>query len=104
MTRIVCLALVFAACGGAAPPQATSQGPDALLRFQCTVKDAELWLDGRFLAEVREVPAGVLVAPGPHRLIVRRDGYHETYLWISADAGQTQTLAIDLAERFTTVQ
>jgi hypothetical protein len=96
MIRVALFVLFVSACGSSRP----APGPPALLKIACSVPTAELWLDGRFVAEVAEVPAGLLVTPGRHRLIVRDHQHHEAYLLFEVRPAEKKTLEIPLAPRF----
>ncbi len=91
-------ALLCWACGGA--PAAPATGPDGLVQIECAVSDAELWLDGSYLAEVREAVGGLSLPPGRHRLIVRHDQHHEAYVAFDVAPGEKKRLSIELARRF----
>jgi len=84
------------ACGGASPKGKTAS--DAVILVRAAQPDASIWVDGRFVAEVSQARGGVAVAPGAHRLEVRRDGFHTFYAELKVGAGERRELAVELAE------
>jgi hypothetical protein len=90
------LALALSACGGPGAAPATSGR--AVLQIDCPVGDAVLWIDGRYLAQVRDLRGGVALSPGHHQVELRHDRYHAHYADIELRPGQRLRLAIPLAE------
>ena len=62
------------------------------------VATAAVWLDERFIAQVRAIPAGIRVSPGTHRVEIRHDRYHVRYFEVTLAPGETRTLEVTLAE------
>jgi len=93
---LLALALYSPACGGtgAAPARAGR----AVLEIDCPVRDAVLWVDGRYLAQLRDLPGGVSLSPGHHQIELRHDRYHAHYADIELRQGERLRLAIPLAE------
>jgi hypothetical protein len=89
-------ALSLAACGGAG--QAPATAGRAVLEIECPVRDAVLWVDGRYLAQLRDLRGGVALSPGHHQIELRHDRYHAHYADIELRRGQRLRLAIPLAE------
>lgn len=94
---VVFLSTILAACGAA--PKPTPGPAKGLLFLDCEVADAEIWLDSRFLGEVREVKGGIRLGPGLRRIEVRHSDYHSTYLEIELRPDQTRRLDVELARR-----
>ncbi len=90
------LALALSACGGsgAAPARAGR----AVLEVSCPVADAVLWVDGRYLAQLRDLRGGVSLSPGHHQIELRHDRYHAHYADIELRQGERLRLEIPLAE------
>jgi hypothetical protein len=73
---------------------------DALIFLRCSVDDAEVWVDGEFLREMRELRKGIRIAPGSHRIEVRHDEYHSLYFEVELLPRQRKRLEAELAPRF----
>ncbi len=72
---------------------------DAVIKFDCPVRDAELWVDDRFIAEIGHLGGGIALSPGAHRIEIRHDRYHAHYQEIAVKRRERRTLEVDLAER-----
>jgi len=96
MRWLVVAVWLLAGCGGAAPKGETRR--DAVLVLEVGYKDASIWVDGRFVAEVGQARGGVAVSPGAHRVEVRRDGYHTFYALVTVGPGERRAIAVELAE------
>ncbi|HEX8112534.1 MAG TPA: hypothetical protein VF516_32610 [Kofleriaceae bacterium] len=59
--------------------------------------DAQVYVDGRFIAPLDALGGGVAVAPGAHRLELRHDDYFSSYLEVQVARAARQKLAIDMA-------
>ncbi|HET7501494.1 MAG TPA: hypothetical protein VFK02_10840 [Kofleriaceae bacterium] len=99
MIRALGLAAGLAiACG----PRTGPNGPgvssnDAILYVQSNVRDAQLWIDGRFIAPLDAVRGGIAVEPGRHRLELRREDYFSSYLELVLVRAERRKIALDLA-------
>jgi hypothetical protein len=91
----LCAALLVA-CSGA--PVRKDQS-DALVLIKCDVDDAEVWVDGRYLREMRELRKGIAIAPGKHRIEVRHSEYHSLYFELDLAPRQRKRLDASLAPR-----
>jgi hypothetical protein len=89
-------AVSLPACGGGAAARA----PDdrAVLEVTCPVADAVLWVDGRYLAQLRDLRGGVTLAPGRHQIELHHDRHHAYYGEIELRRGERRRIAISLAE------
>ena len=96
--RLPAIALVLGtlACGSAtrAVPPSTA----AILQVDCRVPDAMIWIDDQAVGEIREMPQGVRVRPGAHRVEVRHDRYHTRYYLLTLRQGEARTLHVTMAE------
>jgi hypothetical protein len=72
----------------------------AVLVVRSPVADAVLWVDGRHVAQLRDLRAGVSLSPGRHQVEIRHDQYHAYYGEVELTRGQRLELEIELAERF----
>ncbi|MBX3161676.1 MAG: PEGA domain-containing protein [Deltaproteobacteria bacterium] len=89
-------ALLAAACSS--PAKAVrGTGADGIVVVASNVKDAQLFLDGRFVASLDALPGGVAVAPGTHRLELRHDAYFSSYLEVTVGKAERKQLSLDMA-------
>ena len=95
MKRIVLLA-ALAACGGT---QKHGGGDEAVVKITSNVRDAQLYVDGRYIAPISSLGGGVLVEPGAHRLELRSDEHFSAYLEVSVAGGDRKTVEMKLAAR-----
>lgn len=96
MTRAVLVVSWLTACApGAAANRVTSGA--AILYITSNVSDAQVYVDGRFVAPLDALRGGVTVAPGAHRLELRHDDYFSSYLEVQVARAVHQKLAIDMA-------
>ena len=81
--------------------QSASQAPHAsgVLLVKCPIADAELWVDSKYVRELREIKSGVRLSAGHHRIEVRHESYHSMYFDLDIGAGERRTLDVDLAPR-----
>ena len=87
---------LLGACGGT---QRSAPGETrAVLRVDCPVTDAMVWVDDVALGEIRELPRGVRVRPGEHRVEIRHDRYHTRYFMVTLRQGEERVLRVALAE------
>jgi len=97
---------------GGLPPAAPAPGRDgaapapsgdsaARVRLDVTPDDASVYLDGTFLgtaAELEGLSAGLVVAPGSHKLEVVRPGYEAEDLDFEGTPGREVQLKVSLDE------
>ncbi|MGE0549672.1 MAG: PEGA domain-containing protein [Kofleriaceae bacterium] len=97
MTRTVVswIVVALAACGPKPSPGAPSDG--AIIRLSSNVRDAQLYVDGRFVGPVTALPGGVAVEPGTHRFELRHDDYFSSYLEITVGRSERRTVAMEMA-------
>jgi hypothetical protein len=86
---------VQAGCPGGARNAGSDSG-EAVIQFQCQVSDAEVWVNGRFLADA--LRRGISIAPGTHRIAVRHDRYHTFFAEVTVRKGERRVLEVRLAE------
>ncbi len=91
------LAPFVSACGGGTPT--VKQEARGIVSLQCDVADAEVWVDGRYFREVRELSGAFRLRAGDHRIEVRHDDYHSMYYELSVGAGTRHTVRVELAKR-----
>lgn len=93
---LVGIVAAAAACGPRpAPGGVTSR--DAIVKLTSNVPEAQVYVDGRFIAPVSMLRGGVAVEPGVHRFEVRHEGHFSRYLELTLTRAQRTTVALDLA-------
>jgi hypothetical protein len=90
------LLLVLAACGPKLGPNGVSSD-DAIVHIKSNVRDAQMFVDGRFIAPLTALGGGVAVEPGVHRFELRHDDYFSSYLELSLGRAERRKVAMDLA-------
>lgn len=100
MTRT--LAVVLVACGLAAGcgPKIAPNGvtsDDAIVYVKSNVRDAQVFVDGRFIAPLHALRGGVAVDPGAHRLELRHEDYFSSYLELQLARAERKQVAMEMA-------
>lgn len=90
-------AAMSTACGGKLQDPSRPDADDAVVRVRTTVKDASLWVDGRFIGPIGGLKGGVALEPGKHRFELRHDEYWSHYEELDLAPRQTVQLDIELA-------
>jgi len=100
----VALAVTLTVGGGACGSRASSVRAvarnDAVVLFSATEpahRDAAVWVNGRYIGLVADLPDGIALSPGTHRVELRHDAHHTRYLELTVEARERRDLAIDLA-------
>lgn len=96
MTRMLLAVCWLTACG----PRVAATGPvagDAIVFIQSNVRDAQVYVDGRFIAPLDALVGGIAVAPGAHRLELRHDDYFSSYLALALARAERRKIAMDMA-------
>ena len=97
--RVVALALgaLACACGGSRPHPGGVEDDDAIVQLRSNVRDAHVYVDGRFVAPLDAVAAGIAVEPGFHRVELRRDAYFSSYLELELGRAERRKVQVELA-------
>jgi hypothetical protein len=96
VTRAILLVSWLTACASAtAANRATSSA--AIIYITSNVGDAQVYVDGRFIAPLDGLGGGLAVAPGAHRIELRHDDYFSSYREIQVARAARQKLAIEMA-------
>lgn len=99
VASLLAAALALSACGGHPPRSRLAPRPnDAIVTLDCDVKDAEVWVDGRFEARVYDFRGGMALAPGEHKIVIRHDQYHDQYVELDLEPRERRVLEVRLAE------
>jgi hypothetical protein len=80
-------------------PVEGAAGEVARLHLRVTPADASVYLDGNFFGTARELEqlsAGLVLAPGSHRLQVVRPGFRSEEVVFDSDPGEALELRVDL--------
>lgn len=96
MMRMLVAVVGLTACG----PRVAATGPaagDAIVVIQSNVRDAQVYLDGRFIAPLDALAGGIAVAPGAHRLELRHDDYFSSYLELALARAERRRIAMEMA-------
>ena len=97
MTRLLVIAIVAGtACGPKVGPSGVSAS-DAIVKVKSNVRDAQVFVDGRFVAPLSALRGGVAVEPGVHRFELRHDDFFSGYLELTLAKAERREVAIDLA-------
>lgn len=99
MTRALAAALIvcsLAACGPRTGPNGVTSS-DAIVYLKSNVRDAQVYLDGRFVAPLEALRGGLAVEPGNHRLELRHEDYFSSYLELPLARAERKKIALDLA-------
>ena len=97
MTRALgALAWLAIACGPrVGPNRATSD--DAIVYLRSNVRDAQVYIDGKFVAPLNALGGGVAIEPGAHRLELRHEDYFSSYVELQLARAERKKLALDMA-------
>jgi hypothetical protein len=89
-------AALLAACGGRQNTSAVS-ADDAIITFAANVRDANLFVDGKFIGPVGVLKGGIAIEPGKHRFELRHEDYFSAYIEVDAKRAEKKKLEITLA-------
>ncbi|MEO8702356.1 MAG: hypothetical protein ABI867_20090 [Kofleriaceae bacterium] len=95
MKAILLVALV--ACGGAKPAGNGVTRDDAIVVFASNVRDAQVYVDGRFIAPLDAMRGGIAVTPGAHRFELRREDYFSSYLELTLVRAERKQVSLEMA-------
>ena len=70
---------------------------DAILYVKSNVRDAQVFLDGRFIAPLNALGGGVAIEPGKHRLELRHEDYFSSYLELQLARAERKKVALPMA-------
>ena len=99
-THALALAVIAASaigCGGNLRDPSRPDADDAVVRVRTAVKDASLWVDGRFIGPIGGLAGGVALEPGKHRFELRHDEYWSHYEELDLAPKQQVQLDVELA-------
>jgi hypothetical protein len=97
MTRALVIASWLAvACGPRPAPNGVTV-EDAIIYIHSSVRDAQVYVDGRLVAPLSALGAGIAVAPGMHRFELRRDDYFSSYLALRLARAERKRVAMEMS-------
>lgn len=90
------LAFAAAGCSSVVHPR-RNPADDAIVYVRSNVRDAQVYVDGRFIAPLDAMGGGVSVEPGLHRLELRRDDYFSSYLELELKRAERRKVQLEMA-------
>jgi len=96
VTRALLVVSWLTSCGPRAAATGVTSG-DAIVYLESNVRDAQVYVDGRFIAPLDALRGGVAVEPGTHRLELRHEDYFSSYLELRVARAQRRKIAVDMA-------
>lgn len=94
--RAALLILALGACG----PKSVQTGvtrEDAILSIKSNVRDAQVYVDGRFVTPLDAAGGGIAVTPGTHRFELRHEDYFSSYLELTLGKAERRKVSMELA-------
>ncbi len=95
-TVALAVAALAAGCGPKVGPNGVSSS-DAIVHVKSNVRDAQVFVDGRFVAPLTALGGGVAIEPGVHRFELRHDDYFSSYLELTLARSERRKVSMDLA-------
>ena len=87
---------LLAACGGPQKPARGVGSNDAIVQLRSNVRDAQVYVDGRFVASLDAIGGGVAVEPGTHRFELRRDDFFSAYLELTLARAERKKVVVEM--------
>jgi len=94
--RVLLLVSWLTACGSSVPVSHATTGTP-ILYIRSNVGDAELYIDGRFVAPLDRLGGGVAVAIGTHRIELRHEEFFSSYLEVQMVRTERKRIAVAMA-------
>jgi len=91
----IALAGIAPACAGPARTGATRG--DAIVYLRSNVRDAQVYVDGKFVAPLSALGGGLAIEPGTHRVELRHEDYFSSYLELQLARAERRKVAMDMA-------
>jgi hypothetical protein len=70
---------------------------DAIVYIKSNVRDAQLYIDGRFIAPLDVLGGGVAVEPGTHRFELRHEEFFSSYIELALARAERKKVAMEMA-------
>lgn len=91
------LVVALAACGARQPPSNGVTPDDAIFYIKSNIRDANVFVDGRFIGPIAVLKGGIAVVPGHHRVELRHEDYFSRYVELDLERAERRKLALDLS-------
>ena len=85
-----------AACGPKIGPNGVTSD-DAIVYVKSNVRDAQVYVDGRFIAPLSVLGGGVVLEPGAHQLELRHEDYFPSYLELQLARAEHKKVAMEMS-------
>ena len=94
------LALVSASAASGCAHASARKAPASVLQIESETQDADVWVDGQYIGQVAAVSGGLALAPGVHRVEVRKPGHFPVQRTVRVErkGGQTVVVEAELLE------
>lgn len=89
-------AILLGACGGRQQTSGVDRD-DAIVYFAATPRDANVFVDGRFVGPAGVLKGGIAVEPGKHRFELRHEDYFSSYLEMDLKRAERAKAKVTLA-------
>lgn len=70
---------------------------DAIVYLDSSVRDAQVYVDGRLVAPLASLARGIAVEPGVHRFELRHDDYFSSYLELRLARAERKRVAVEMS-------
>jgi hypothetical protein len=87
---------LLVACGPKAVPTGVTRD-DAILSIKSNVRDAQVYVDGRFVTPLDAAGGGIAVSAGTHRFELRHEDYFSSYLELTLAKAERRKVSMELA-------
>src|SRR5262249_39494544 len=84
------------ACGPRIGPGGVTS-EDAIVYIKSNVRDAQVYIDGKFVGPLDALGGGIAVEGGAHRLELRHEDYFSSYLELQLARAERKRIALDMA-------
>ena len=89
------LVLAFAACGSS-PPVTGPRAGQAVIYVTSNVRDAQVYVDGRFVGNLGLLHGGLAMDPGHHRVELDHAEYYSRYAEVALERSQRVKLDLEM--------
>ncbi len=90
------LVIALCACGPKPAPTGITR-EDAIISIHSNVRDAQVYVDGRFITPLDAARGGIAVAPGTHRFELRHEDYFSSYLELTLAKAERRKVSMELS-------
>ena len=94
--RAAVVCALLASCGSPQKPARGAGSNDAIVQLRSNVRDAQVYVDGRFVASLDAIGGGVAVEPGTHRFELRRDDFFSAYLELTLARAERKKVVVEM--------